>query len=323
MSEYIPRLREELVAAATRERAGERRRRALPARSFAPVLAAAVIAAAVVLAVSTIELADDEQAVPGRPAGVELAYRVSPDPGASVTEAAQVLRARLAASGLAGARVTVTGDRLAVDVERDDAGTAAALAVPGVLEIFDWETSVLGPDGRVEPENERVTGGPDAGRAGSVSRAEAARRVAKVPGAHLVRAEGAGGWYALEDTAAITNADITQARATTDPATGEPIVVFDFDPRGQSAFSALTRTIAGRGAVTTPQGADPLSAAQHLAMVLDDQIVSVPFIHPKEAPNGIDGSQGAQIQGGLTGERARIVAAILDSGPLPARLEPL
>ena len=66
-----------------------------------------------------------------------------------------------------------------------------------------------------------------------------------------------------------------------------------------------------------------MEAVQHIAIVLDDRIASVPFIDFQETPDGIDGAAGVQIQGGLTSERTRQIAAILDSGPLPATLEPI
>ena len=107
-------------------------------------------------------------------------------------------------------------------------------------------------------------------------------------GVRVVQAEGvpsaADRWYALGDGAAVSNADIERARATTDPVTGDPSVAFGFTAEGRSSFSALTRTIAERGAATMQPGADPMRGAQHLAIVLDDRIVSVPFINPREAP---------------------------------------
>jgi preprotein translocase subunit SecD len=324
MSEYIPRLREELVAAAARERAGERRRVVVRPRRLAPVLAGAVLAVAAVLAVSTIDLGNDERPVPALPAGTELAYRVVPAAGGDAAEAAQVLRARLAASGFGATRVTVTGDRLAVDTGGADPKTVAALAVPGELRIYDWEASVLGPDGRPAPRDDDVTGGSDAGRLAAVSRDEAVRRAAKAEGARVVQAEGAPDrWYALGGGAALSNTDIAQARAATDPMTGDPIVEFDFTSEGRSAFRTLTRTVAERGAAAMqPTSADPMRGAQHLAIVLDDRIMSVPFIDPRQTPDGIDGRRGGQIQGGLSAESARILATILNSGPLPATLEP-
>ena len=65
-----------------------------------------------------------------------------------------------------------------------------------------------------------------------------------------------------------------------------------------------------------------MRTAQHLAIVLDDHLANVPFINHEQVPDGIDGHDGVQIQGGLTPDRARQIAAILDAGPLPATLEP-
>jgi SecD/SecF fusion protein len=67
---------------------------------------------------------------------------------------------------------------------------------------------------------------------------------------------------------------------------------------------------------------DPLAGLQHLAIVVDDQIVSVPYINFHISPDGIDGAEGTQIAGDLTPETARELAAILNSGPLPAPLQP-
>ena len=60
---------------------------------------------------------------------------------------------------------------------------------------------------------------------------------------------------------------------------------------------------------------------RYLALVVDDQIVSVPHVDFRKAPNGIDGSAGVQIQGGLTPETARQLAALLSAGPLAADLQ--
>jgi SecD/SecF fusion protein len=133
---------------------------------------------------------------------------------------------------------------------------------------------------------------------------------------------GPGGWYALGDSAALGNADVARARATRDPANQEPVAVFDFTPAGRQAFSELTRAIAQRGADRQRPGEDPIRASQHMAMVLDDQLVAVPFINFQDVPDGIDGRTGAQIQGGLSGQRAEQIAIMLNTGPLPVALEP-
>jgi SecD/SecF fusion protein len=375
MSEYIPRLREELVAAAAREHAGHRRRPAVRPSRVALVVAAAAVAATFVLAVSAIKIADDERPVGTLPPATALTYRAVPAPGGDAEaldeRAAEVLRARIAAAGITDARVSVANGRISVDAGAADRATIAALATPGTLGIYDWEESVLGPDGRPAPGDDSVTGGPGAGQEGSVPRYEAVlraakaqgtrgapsywllddtareviagpqwsrdaltgggsapegARVAEVPGGvRVVQAERtppAGGWYAIADDAALGNADVADARAAIDPATQEPIVAFDFTAAGQRAFSELTREIAHRGADAQRPGEDPIRAAQHLAFVLDDRLVGVPFIDHQEVPDGIDGSTGAQISGGLSSQGAERIAIILNTGPMPVTLEP-
>jgi SecD/SecF fusion protein len=277
----------------------------------------------------------------------------------------------MAAAGIEGAEVSVAGDRVGVDVAASDRAAVAALAVPGELGIYDWETSVLGPDGRVSPGDAGVTGGPGAGQVAAVSEYEAVTRAAKadgtggppmlwlvddtasevlagpqwtrdaltgggsvpegarvveVPGGvRVVRAEdaGPGRFYALAGGAALDNGEISRARGATDPRTGDPIVAFDFTPSGRSAFQSLTREIAHRGAAAARPGDDPLRRSQHMAIVLDDKLVAVPFIHFEEVPDGIDGRSGAQIQGGLSSRRASQIATILNTGPMPVTLAPV
>ena len=54
-------------------------------------------------------------------------------------------------------------------------------------------------------------------------------------------------------------------------------------------------------------------------ILLDGRIVAPPWIvNPSVTPDGLDGSRGVQIQGGLTSQSARRIAAILTAGPLPA-----
>ncbi len=56
--------------------------------------------------------------------------------------------------------------------------------------------------------------------------------------------------------------------------------------------------------------------------MIDDRIVSIPYINFRISPDGIDGSDGAQIYDRLTAQTARQLAAILNSGPLPAPVKP-
>jgi preprotein translocase subunit SecD len=90
--------------------------------------------------------------------------------------------------------------------------------------------------------------------------------------------------------------------------------VLDLTAAGQQAFEALTRGLANRGS--------DAGARQHLAIVVDDRIVAVPFIDYRQAPDGIRGSAALQISGGLSKASAARLAALLSAGPLPAGLVP-
>ncbi len=63
-----------------------------------------------------------------------------------------------------------------------------------------------------------------------------------------------------------------------------------------------------------------MEANQHFAIVIDDRIFAAPYIGFRAEPDGLDGSTGAMIEGGLSPDVARRTAAILDTGPLPAVL---
>lgn len=122
-------------------------------------------------------------------------------------------------------------------------------------------------------------------------------------------------YFVLNDDPALTGADITDPVQDTDPYTGEPNVSFGFTDEGAAAFQELTRDVAQRGLESG--GGEPYS----FAIVADDEIVSRPIIDPNENPDGIDGSTGAQISGGLTATEAQQLAATLQAGSLPASLQ--
>jgi preprotein translocase subunit SecD len=301
-TDFIPRLRAELVRAAERRRSPWRR--VLPAlRPMAAVAAVALVVVAVVIAVDRS----------GSRSG-EFEYTVA---GAAAERAAEVMRERLAVAGVAGATVSVGSDgRLAIDAPPESRAAVAALTRPGEFAIYDWEASVLGPDGRPAALDEDVTGGADAGSSAAVPRAEAEARAAAAPdGARVVRAREGGPdrWYALGGEPAVTSADVASAEPILDRQLMLPAVAIEFNERGQEAFSELTRGIAHRGA--------DVREWQHLVMVLDEEIVAVPYINYREAPDGIDGARGAQIPD-ISGQTGRWISAMLVSGPLPAELLP-
>jgi preprotein translocase subunit SecD len=314
-SDYIPRLRGELLRAAAE---GKARRRVGPVlRPVAAVAVLALVAAALVIALPGVR--DDDMAV-DRAATVRLDYRVPP---ADCAATVRILQERLAAAGIGPAEVTSTADgRVTITVPRADRAAVGPLLQTGRLAIYDWEDSVIGPDGSTAPDDPEVTGGVDAGHGAAVSEAEAQALVSGRAHAVAVRlADAPGSWFALAGTPAIINAQVSEAREEVDPIVKEPIVALSLTADGQTAFRELTRTLGQRGA-DNARGADPLETSQHFAIVVDDRIVSVPFINWRENPDGIDGARGMQIAGGFTPETARALAAVLSSGPLPAPVQP-
>jgi preprotein translocase subunit SecD len=254
-------------------------------------------------------------AEPAPPATTSLTYRVEPS-AAELT--ARVVRERLAAAAIHGAKVTVPSSAsLRITAPAGALADVEALAQRGRVALYDWEHSVLGPRGRPAPRDAGVTGGAHAGWTAATTRARAEARAARLADGLVVRAESAEHWFALGGDPALTDADIARAGSAVDPGSQQPAVWIEFTARGQRAFTMLTRALARRARARAVAGAGDAEAVQHFAVVLDDQIVAVPRIDFRATPDGIDGSTGAQIEGGLMPLEARRIAAILNSGPLP------
>jgi SecD/SecF fusion protein len=121
----------------------------------------------------------------------------------------------------------------------------------------------------------------------------------------------------------MTGADLklSGTRADIDPQSNQPVVLMQFTGHGKKVFHDITREEARRGSLVC-QGAssqqDIQRCAQHFAIVLDNQIQSVPYIDFKRNPDGIPGDNGAQIDmgGGSLGE-AKKLALVLQTGALP------
>jgi hypothetical protein len=325
-SDYIPRLRAELLRAGAAQR--RRSRWASVVRPLRPLAAVAVVALALAVVISV------PGGEPERTAhGLLLSYRVAPAGAAART--VQVLRDRFAAAGVDGVGVAAApGGTLTVTAPDGARAAVTALLQPGRLAIYDWEERVLGPEGRPAPRDLAVTGGGDAGRAAAVTETEAHKRAAGVPDIRVVRGLLGKGWFALSGEPALTNDDVATALAPQegDPAfgtywapggtlagTGAGVVAIKLTESGRRAFTALTRELAQRdkAQLAMPPG---LMAPQHLAFVLDDRIIAVPYVDFRSAPDGVDGSAGVGIRGGLTLDDARRIAAIIKTGPLPATI---
>lgn len=127
-------------------------------------------------------------------------------------------------------------------------------------------------------------------------------------------------FYVLRDDVALSGADIK------DPTQGftelqAPSVDFRFTSRGRKAFHEITREISQRGQSLALPGVDPSSIAQKFAVALDGRLISVASIDPQRLPDGIDGENGATIEGGFTIQSAQDLANLLKLGALPIGLD--
>jgi SecD/SecF fusion protein len=128
-------------------------------------------------------------------------------------------------------------------------------------------------------------------------------------------------FWVIHDNPALSGTDIKNPEQNFDQGTREPIVTFDFTDKGREAFQKITAAIAQRGLDNSLPGDNPINNSQHFAIVLDNELVSAPYINYVENPDGIDGSTGAQISGSFTISSAQDLAKILEIGALPLRLE--
>jgi SecD/SecF fusion protein len=127
-------------------------------------------------------------------------------------------------------------------------------------------------------------------------------------------------WYVLNDNPVLTGADIRNPAASQNSTTGQPNVVFGFDGHGKTVFHDVTRTLAQRGQNQLGPGVSATQARQHFAIVLDNQLITVPYIDFTQNPDGIDTATGSEIDGGFTAQSAQNLASELQSGALPLKL---
>lgn len=127
-------------------------------------------------------------------------------------------------------------------------------------------------------------------------------------------------FYVLRDRVALSGSDIK------DPTQGfndlqQPDVEFRFTNRGKDAFQTVTREISQRGQSLALPGTSSQAVAQHFAVALDGRLISVASIDPQRLPDGIDGENGAIIEGGFTIQSAQDLANLLKLGALPIGLD--
>ncbi len=190
----------------------------------------------------------------------------------------------------------------------------------------------------LDTAHEKVLRGPEETRANLftdyTAPATAKQKVVHVnPGTVLAQAQAVEGkvgkitqqspnsWYVLNDDPVLEGSDITNPQETSQGGAGQPSVAFEFTSHAKKVWEQTTKTIAERGREAQLPGVTQTEAYQHFAIVLDNQLISVPYINYAQNPEGIDASTGSEISGGFTITSAENLAGELQSGALPIKLE--
>lgn len=123
----------------------------------------------------------------------------------------------------------------------------------------------------------------------------------------------------------MTGADLklSGTRQDFDTTRGEPIVTMQFTKGGADKFGQITRDEANRGKLLSQTLSGGQKITQHFAIVLDREIKSWPSIDWQEYPNGISGTNGAQITGIADLTEAKNLALVLQTGALPVTFQTL
>jgi SecD/SecF fusion protein len=131
-------------------------------------------------------------------------------------------------------------------------------------------------------------------------------------------------WYVMNDNPVLFGSDVKNPQQGFDEGaggTGAPNVNFGFTSHGRSVFERVTKEIAHRGLEAQQPGQGREASQQHFAVVLENQLITVPSIDYTKYPEGIDSANGSQISGGFTISSAQELANLLQSGALPIKLE--
>jgi SecD/SecF fusion protein len=122
-------------------------------------------------------------------------------------------------------------------------------------------------------------------------------------------------FHVLQNNPGLSGNDIERAFVQTNTQTlGDPTidVAMDFTDEGGDKFQDITAELAQRGQI--------LQTNQTFAVILDNEIVSRPFIDFQDLPTGISGGR-AVIQGNFSTGEARRLADQINSGAIPIELE--
>lgn len=123
-------------------------------------------------------------------------------------------------------------------------------------------------------------------------------------------------YLVFQNAPGLTGADITEARATIQTGglgSRQRVVTLQFTGEGRQKFADITRQLAQDGALR--------NELQRFTIILDGTIVSSPTVDYNQYPNGIDGRNGAEINGDFSQGEAETLAKQINSGALPIDLE--
>jgi SecD/SecF fusion protein len=191
---------------------------------------------------------------------------------------------------------------------------------------------------QVDTKTKKVLAGPDETRRdlkqelqNKAIRPAKTQKTIEIPkGTIVVRAEAPSEkqksnlYYVLRDNPALSGKEVKNPEQQFDNGaggTGQPIVTFSFTSKGRVAFQKTTRAIAARGADQSLPGTSAQNAFQHFAIVLDNELITTPFIDFQQNPDGIDATNGSQISGSFTIASAQRLANLLKTGALPIKLQ--
>src|SRR4051795_1601157 len=191
---------------------------------------------------------------------------------------------------------------------------------------------------QVDTKTKKVVAGPDETRRDlqqelqnkNIKPSKTQKTVEVPRGTIVVRAEAPSAkqksnrYYLMRDDPALSGKEVKNPEQQFDNGaggTGQPIVTFSFTDKGRKSFQKTTQAIAQRGSDAFIPGQDPGTAQQHFAVVLDNELITVPFIDFQQNPDGIDATNGSQISGSFTIDSAQRLANLLKTGALPIRLQ--
>jgi preprotein translocase subunit SecD len=237
-----------------------------------------------------------------------------------------IMRKRLRQLDAPTATVRIDGPRtIAIQLPKSAAAKIRFATKPALLEFYDFEAVLTGRS---------VTGGLPIARP-TVS-ALLGKNHSAPDGTVVISCKTADGnclsvqqvtesraFYLFKNKPALkaTDLDLSGTRADIDPQTSRPVVLLQFTERGKRLFGDITRREAKRGASLCAGEQSQqavLRCAQHFAIVLDHEILSMPYIDFARNPDGIPGDNGVQIDLRSIRE-ARKLARAVQTGALPVQ----